>query len=219
MTAVLPDFVADHPVLATFAVVLVLLLLFAVIVWLRRRRTDTSRRPRIPPRASPPVQPAPLPALSIDSFAPLPPRSVPGKAAPPPPRPAVPMGPASLLVVDDSAVARVMLRKLFEAAGYLVDVAADGDEALALIDSKRYAVLITDLEMPKVNGFQLIAAVQSRPATDDLPIIAITGHDELSARVHDMKGLYGLFKKPWNDSELLQRVANVAKLRRPLAAG
>ena len=127
--------------------------------------------------------------------------------------------PVSLLAVDDSAVARVLLRKLFEAAGYRVDVAADGDEALALLESKRYAVLVTDLEMPKVNGFELIAAVQSNPASSDLPIIAITGHEELSARVHDMKGLYGIFKKPWNESELLQRVTNLARLRRLAANG
>jgi CheY-like chemotaxis protein len=127
--------------------------------------------------------------------------------------------PAGLLVVDDSAVARVLMRKLFEAAGHRVDVAADGEEALALLESKRYSVLVTDLEMPRLDGFQLIAALQASPANDDLPIVAITGHDELSARVHDMKGLYGIFKKPWNDSELLQRVNNLATLRRAAANG
>jgi CheY-like chemotaxis protein len=223
MNTVLPDFVADHPVLTAFAAVLALLLLIVLGLWFRRHRTGTP--PPLPPRAPRP-DPAPLPALSLDSFAPLPPRAA--RPTPtPPPRPAAPSAPvstpasapASLLVVDDSAVARVLLRKLFEAAGHRVDVAADGDEALSLIDSKRYSVLVTDLEMPKLNGFQLIAAVQASPANSDLPIVAITGHDELSGRVHDMKGLYGIFKKPWNDSELLQRVTNLAALRRPAAAG
>lgn len=231
MNAELPDFVADHPVLAAFAVVLVLLLLIVLVGWFRRRRTGA--RPPLPPRATRP-DPTPLPALSLDDFAPLPPRAA--RPAPaPPPRPVVPSTPVSsplstpasspgsapalLLVVDDSAVARVLLRKLFETAGHRVDVAADGEEALALLENKRYAVLVTDLEMPKLNGFQLIAAVQASPANNDLPVVAITGHDEMSARVHDMKGLYGIFKKPWNDRELLQRVTNLATLRRPVVTG
>jgi FixJ family two-component response regulator len=53
----------------------------------------------------------------------------------------------------------------------------------------------------------------------DLPIVAITGHEEPSARVHDMKGLYGTFKKPWNDTALLQRVTHLARLRRQAANG
>jgi CheY-like chemotaxis protein len=121
----------------------------------------------------------------------------------------------TLLVVDDSAVARFKLRKLFEGAGYRVDHAADGEEALLLIAGKRYSVLITDLEMPQLNGFQLIAAVRGNPATEDIPIIAITGHDELSAKVNDMKGVYGVFRKPWDDHELRKHVDNVAKLRQP----
>lgn len=223
MNVELPDFVADHPVLSAFAVVLGLLLLFSLALWLKRRRSAAARPPSPPPRSPRPDSPAPLPALSLDSFAPLPPRvarPAPARPTPTPtraPRPVAPSAPASLLVVDDSAVARALLRKLFEGAGFGVDIAADGDEALALIEGKRYAVLVTDLEMPKVDGFQLIAAVQSGPATNDLPIVAITGHDELSARVHDMKGLYGIFKKPWNDSELLQRVTNLARLRQTVA--
>jgi FixJ family two-component response regulator len=46
-----------------------------------------------------------------------------------------------------------------------------------------------------------------------LPIIAITGHDEMQARVHQVQGLYGIFKKPWNDRELLKRVETLSSLR------
>jgi CheY-like chemotaxis protein len=121
---------------------------------------------------------------------------------------------AGVLVIDDSAVARAKLRRLLEGAGYRVEAARDGVEALELLARRSFAVLVTDLEMPRMDGFELIAAVQGSLATEDLPIIAITGHDELQARVHDCKGLYGLFKKPWNDRELLKRVAALAALPR-----
>jgi CheY-like chemotaxis protein len=118
-----------------------------------------------------------------------------------------------VLVVDDSAVVRTKLKRLLEGAGYAVDLAHDGVQALERLQhDSGYALLVTDLEMPQMDGFELIASVQGSLATEDLPIIAITGHEALSARVHDCQGLYGIFRKPWNDRELLKRVATVARL-------
>jgi CheY-like chemotaxis protein len=132
-------------------------------------------------------------------------------AAPPP---AAPPEPAALLLVDDSAVARAKLGRLFDAAGYRTTIARDGVEALERLAEQRFQVLITDLEMPNKDGFELIAAVQGGLDTEDLPIIAITGHDELQARVHQIQGVYGIFKKPWNDRELLKRVETLAGMRK-----
>lgn len=125
-------------------------------------------------------------------------------------------GPAavSILVVDDSAVPRAKLKKLFEAQGYQVTVANDGVQALEAIAKTRFSVVITDLEMPHMDGFELIAAVQGSLDTEDIPIIAITGHEEMQARVHNIQGLYGIFKKPWNDRELLKRVDVLSSLKR-----
>lgn len=139
--------------------------------------------------------------------------AAPAAAAPPAPAPSTPALPASLLLVDDSAVARAKLGKLFQAAGYQVTLAKDGVEALERLSEQAFAVLITDLEMPNKDGFELIAAVQGNLDTEDMPIIAITGHDDMQARVHQVQGLYGIFKKPWNDRELLKRVETLANLR------
>jgi CheY-like chemotaxis protein len=137
----------------------------------------------------------------------------PGPEAAPAPQPAA-AAPPAVLVIDDSAVARAKLRKLFEGAGYRVELASDGAEGLELLGRKPFSVLITDLEMPRMDGFELIAAVQGNLETEELPIIAITGHDELQAKVNDVRGLYGIFKKPWNDRELLRRVGALAALPR-----
>ncbi len=134
----------------------------------------------------------------------------------PAPAPVVPQtrSPAAVLVVDDSTVARTKLVKLFNEAGYLVASAKDGVEALEVLGRQKVDVLITDLEMPNKDGFELIADVKGSLATEDLPIIAITGHEELQTRVHEVQGLFGIFKKPWNDRELLKRVEALASLRK-----
>ena len=125
-------------------------------------------------------------------------------------------GPAavSILVVDDSAVPRAKLKKLFEAQGYQVTVASDGVQAMEAIAKTRFSVVITDLEMPHMDGFELIAAIQGSLDTEDIPVIAITGHEEMQARVHNIQGLYGIFKKPWNDRELLKRVSVLSSLKK-----
>ena len=120
----------------------------------------------------------------------------------------------SILVVDDSAVPRAKLRKLFEGHGYQVEAAEDVIKAMEAIAKTKFAVIITDLEMPNMDGFELIAAIQGSLDTEDIPVIAITGHDEMQARVHNIQGLYGIFKKPWNDRELLKRVDVLASINK-----
>jgi CheY-like chemotaxis protein len=124
----------------------------------------------------------------------------------------------SILLVDDSAVARARLLRLFGSAGYEAVAVCDGAQALEALSRAHFSVLVTDLEMPNLDGFELIAAVQGSLETEDIPIIAITGHDELQARVHELGGLYGIFKKPWNDRELLRRVHSLAAVRESHAA-
>lgn len=155
----------------------------------------------------------------------------PSHAFAPAQQPAAPSAPASspqesaeppaprLLVVDDSAVVRVKLRKLFESRGYEVVVAEDGEKALAAMEAAPgFAVVITDLEMPNMDGFELIAAIQGSLETENVPIIAITGREDLQARVYDCQGLYGIFRKPWVDRELIKRVDSLAAMRRSAEA-
>jgi CheY-like chemotaxis protein len=167
----------------------------------RQPAATPSAQPTIAPRASPPAAPPPSPVVETSDFGP--------DTEAPPPRPvAAPAAPltADLLLVDDSAVVRTKLRRLFEPAGYRVAQARDGEEALQLIEQGRYALLITDLEMPKLDGVALIGAVQSRAATADLPILAITGHDDLQARLDECREICGIYRKPWIDEDLLGHV-------------
>ena len=127
--------------------------------------------------------------------------------------PAPSSGPMPVLIVDDSAVVRAKLGKLLTSNGYAVTAARHGVEALEQLNQQWFSLMITDLEMPEMDGFELIQHVSGDIRTENLPIVAITGHEALQAKVHDAKGLYGIFKKPWNDREMLQRVAALTLLR------
>lgn len=133
-----------------------------------------------------------------------------------PPTPQAPPLPpaADLLLVDDSAVARAKLRKLFENAGYRVQLASDGVEALALLQQGRYSLMITDLEMPNMDGATLIAACRSLAPTLHMPILAITGHDSLGNKFNECRDISGVHRKPWVDDILLSHVGTLAGTRR-----
>jgi len=122
-------------------------------------------------------------------------------------------GPVPVLIVDDSAVVRAKLSKLLSSAGYAVTMARHGQEALEQLNQHWFAMMITDLEMPEMDGFELISHATNDIRFEDLPIVAITGHEALQAKVQDAKGLFGIFKKPWNDRELLARVGVLTQLR------
>ncbi|OWQ86290.1 hypothetical protein CDN99_20885 [Roseateles aquatilis] len=180
-----------------------------VIIIITVRRGD-HRDVGVPPPAPRPMSgPERAPSAAESRTPPVPAAPVPPVAAP------APAERLPILVVDDSAVVRAKLLKLFSEAGHAVVAARDGVEALELLGQTRFGVLVTDLEMPNMDGFGLIKAVQGALETEDMPIIAISGHEELHARLHQIQGLYGMFQKPWNDRELLKRVEALAQLRQP----
>lgn len=120
---------------------------------------------------------------------------------------------ADILLVDDSAVARAKLRKLFEPAGYQVHLACDGVEALAMLDKGRYALMITDLEMPNMDGVTLINTCLDRPLTARMPVLAISGHESLRAKFNECRRVSGVHRKPWVDDILLSHVATLVSAR------
>lgn len=132
----------------------------------------------------------------------------------PPASPALPQV-ADLLLVDDSAVARAKLRRLFEPAGYQVHLACDGIEALALLEKGRYALMVTDLEMPNMDGVTLINTCLDRPQTARMPILAISGHESLRAKFNECRDVSGVHRKPWVDDILLSHVATLVSMRLP----
>jgi chemosensory pili system protein ChpA (sensor histidine kinase/response regulator) len=98
-----------------------------------------------------------------------------------------PRGTAVLLVDDSLSVRKVLARRLGR-LGLEVTTAQDGEEALELLREERFDALVTDLEMPRMNGYQLIETVRRRPETRELPVVVITTragreHGDLARRL------------------------------------
>ena len=92
--------------------------------------------------------------------------------------------PQRILVVEDEEDMAVLLRRALERRGFTVDLASDGAEALATLASHPYALLITDIFMPRMNGLRLVEAARQR--WPHLPVILITGLGDWQSYVRAM---------------------------------
>jgi two-component system, chemotaxis family, sensor kinase CheA len=82
-----------------------------------------------------------------------------------------------VLVVDDSVMTRTLERSILEAAGYAVVVAGDGTQALEVLNENPVDVIVSDIEMPRMDGFELTGAVRRDERWRNLPIVLVTSLD------------------------------------------
>ncbi len=83
--------------------------------------------------------------------------------------------PRSILVVEDSITSRMLLKEILESAGYLVSTAINGVEAVAMLEQREFDLVVSDVEMPKMNGFELTERVRADERWTGLPLILVTG--------------------------------------------
>lgn len=112
-----------------------------------------------------------------------------------------------LLLIDDSLSIRKFVGRMLEAAGYTVDTATDGEEGCRKALMQSYQLIITDLEMPKLNGYEVIQALRARSQTQATPILVMTTragekHRQMAASV----GASGYIAKPVEERALIQEV-------------
>jgi chemosensory pili system protein ChpA (sensor histidine kinase/response regulator) len=122
-----------------------------------------------------------------------------------------------VLVVDDSLTVRRITQRLLQREGYRVAVAKDGLDGLDKLAAERPAVLLTDIEMPRMDGFDLVRNMRSDARLADLPVIMITSriaqkHRDYAAEL----GVDHYLGKPYAEDELLGLVARY--VRRAMAA-
>ncbi|KJZ14333.1 MAG: response regulator [Marinomonas sp.] len=116
----------------------------------------------------------------------------------------------NLLIVDDSASVRQMIEATLKSASYTVTSAKDGKEALDLCKTKRFDFVLTDQNMPRMDGLTLIKSLRALDAYKRTPLIMLTTEagDAMKAQGKAV-GATGWMVKPFDPKKLLQVVAKV----------
>jgi chemosensory pili system protein ChpA (sensor histidine kinase/response regulator) len=112
-----------------------------------------------------------------------------------------------VLVVDDSITVRRVTQRLLKREGYRVALAADGLQALERLQEEKPTVVLTDIEMPRMDGFDLVRNIRIDARLRDLPIIMITSRIAQKHREHARElGVNHYLGKPYSEDELLNLV-------------
>lgn len=114
----------------------------------------------------------------------------------------------SILAADDSASVRKLISLALKLQGYRVITAGDGMEALEILPTEQIDLLITDLNMPNVDGFELIRTVRSTPQYKELPIIilsSMTNNEDISRGME--LGANSYLVKPFHQKRIQYEVA------------
>jgi two-component system cell cycle response regulator len=112
-----------------------------------------------------------------------------------------------VLIVDDDKHAVEILYRLLQNDGFEVLRAQSGPEALAIAGVEQIDVILLDVMMPDMNGFQVCEALRAAERTRDIPVILLTARDDMETRVLGMKrGVSEFLTKPINKRELFSRI-------------
>jgi putative two-component system response regulator len=122
--------------------------------------------------------------------------------------------PVRILVVDDSEQVRRLLRDLLTPSGYSVTECANGTRALERIAVEAPDLVLLDLELPDINGHEILQSIRSNPATRLMPVIVLTGMATTGEKMRAYaEGVTDFLAKPFSTDELLARMRALVTLK------
>lgn len=116
-----------------------------------------------------------------------------------------------VLIVDDVADNLFLLQTILESEGYIVETALNGKAALDKIEQTAPDLVLLDIMMPGLNGYEVTRQVRQNERFASLPIVLLTAHDEYFQRPYREVGANDLIRKPIDFDELLNKVANYTR--------
>jgi two-component system chemotaxis response regulator CheY len=119
---------------------------------------------------------------------------------------------ANILTVDDSPSVRQMIKILLAPAGHTVIEAGDGAQGLEQAKANRPDLVITDLNMPVMNGLEMIRALRTQPSLLGLPIVFVTSESSDAVKLEAKQaGATGWITKPFRQEQLLAVVSKLVR--------
>ena len=122
--------------------------------------------------------------------------------------------PARILIVDDERHNRELLKVMLEPEGFVLETASSGEEALEIVARQPPDLILLDVMMPGMDGYQVAARIKGNLATKNIPVIMITALDDRNARMLGLSaGAEDFLSKPVDRAELCVRVRNLLRLK------
>ncbi len=124
-------------------------------------------------------------------------------------------GTTTVLITDDSLVIRAVVRSHLETAGYNVVEAVDGRAAIEHCQQTPPDVILLDIEMPGLDGYEVLAVLKADPLLTDLPVVFLTTLTDMDNVLRGLRGgAHDYLKKPFEPAELVARVAAAAHVKK-----
>src|SRR6476659_10033520 len=122
--------------------------------------------------------------------------------------------PACILIVDDERHNRELLEVMLKPEGFILLSAATGEEALTIVARQPPDLILLDVMMPGMNGYEVAARIKSDPEAKSIPVIMLTALDDRNARMLGLNaGAEDFLTKPVDRAELSVRVRNLLRIK------
>ncbi len=117
-----------------------------------------------------------------------------------------------VLIVDDDPSQLDLTSEVVSLVGLSYDISHNGLDAVTLLNENVYDLVLTDIQMPKMDGFELLKTIRNNPNHDNLQVIALSGRTDTSAKEYLQAGFYGSLRKPYAPKALIDLIGSLLKI-------
>jgi chemosensory pili system protein ChpA (sensor histidine kinase/response regulator) len=118
--------------------------------------------------------------------------------------------PLEIMVVDDSVSIRQVVSRLIASQGWKVKTAKDGIDAMEKLRESRPHLIVLDIEMPRMNGYEFLGALKAQSGYEDIPVVMLTSRTAAKHREKaEALGARGFVVKPYNDDEFIRLIQHL----------